>query len=137
MANVIDKTVWDKVGLDKYNNYLDLAAQRHKLIAGNIANSTTPDYVARDIDFDKEINQVLGQGEVLPMKKTSPMHIANSGTEQSVKIIEHGPESAEDLNGVDIDRETANLAINQMRYTIGAHLLQKKLSGLKSAINDD
>ena len=137
MANVIDKTVWNKIGLENYNKYLDLAAQRHKLIAGNIANSTTPDYVARDFDFDKEINQAMGQGDVLPMKTTSPMHIANTGTEQSVKIIEHGPESADDLNGVDIDKETTNLAVNQMRYTIGAHLLQKKLSALRSAIKDD
>jgi len=134
MDNVIGKQIWEKIGVTKFSKMLDLAAYRHKLISGNVANSTTPGYSARDIDFDTEMNKALGNGPVLAMKATDPKHIGNTGSSRDIKVIEHGPESEDDLNGVDIDTEVTNLAVNQMRYTIGAKVLQNKLSALKKAI---
>ena len=134
MGNVIKPSMWDKVGVTQFSKLLDLAAYRHKLISGNVANVETPDYASRDIDFKEEMDKALGTGITLPMKTTTFKHLGNTGTDQDIKVKEHGPESDEDFNGVDIDTEVTNLAINQMRYTIGARLLQKKMDFLRKAI---
>jgi len=76
----------------------------------------------------------LGGGPMLPLATTDQKHISNVGRDTKVKVIEHGPESEDDLNGVDIDKEVTNLAVNQMNYTIGARLLEKQLSALRKAI---
>ncbi len=134
MANVLNDMVWSKTGVDEFKKMLDLAAYKHKLIAGNIANVNTPGYAAKQLDFDTEIKKALGQGPVLQLKTTSNGHIGNVGPDQQVKVTEVGPESSDDLNGVDIDAEISDLSINQMRYTIGARLLAKKMDGLRKAI---
>lgn len=134
MGNVIDKMVWDKSGVEKYGKMLDLAAFRHKLISGNVANASTPGYAARDVDFDAEMKKSMGNGAVLPMTTTSPNHLGNAGAESEVKVIETEAESEDDLNGVDIDTEITNLAVNEMNYTVGARLLQKNMETLRKAI---
>ncbi len=134
MDNVIKTAIWDKTGVNKFGKLLDLAAYRHKLISGNIANSTTPDFASKDIDFKDEIQKSLGLGSTLTMKATNARHIGSTGPNREIKIIEHKADSDEDLNGVDIDTEMTNLSINQMRYTIGARMLQKKMDGLRKAI---
>jgi flagellar basal-body rod protein FlgB len=134
MSNVIKPSWWDKTGINGFGKLLDLAAMRHKLISGNLANATTPGYASQDVDFKGEMDKALGGGQILPMETTSPQHLSNVGPDRQVKVIEHGPESDEDLNGVDVDTEVTNLAVNQMRYTIGARILQKKLEFLREAI---
>lgn len=134
MANVINENMWDKIGVTKFEKMLDLTAYRHKLISGNLANVTTPGYVAEDFDFRKEINNALGTGTQLKMKVTNQGHLGNFGDHRDIDIIKTGAQSDDDLNGVDLDREVTNLSINQMRFTIGAKLLQNKLNALRKAI---
>ena len=134
MANVIKPSFWNKTGIDQFGKMLDLSAHRHKLISGNIANAMTPGYAARDMDFQDEMHKALGSGSDLPMKTTNLKHVGNTGPNREIKVIEHGAETDEDLNGVDIDNEVTNLAVNQMNYTIGAKILQKKISFLSKAI---
>ncbi|MCK5127143.1 MAG: flagellar basal body rod protein FlgB [candidate division Zixibacteria bacterium] len=134
MANIIKTSLWAKTGFNKLEKYLDLAAYRHKLISGNVSNVSTPGYTAKDIDFNKEINNALGNGPVLAMKTTSTGHLGNSGPERQIKVIETRAQSEDDLNGVDIDKEVTNMSINQMRFTIGAQILKRKVNFLQKAI---
>lgn len=134
MADMINANLWNKIGVTKFEKFLDLTAHRHKLISGNLANVTTPGYVAQDFDFQKEINNALGTGSQLKMTVTSQSHLGNFGDSRDIDIIETRAQSEDDLNGVDLDTEITNLSINQMRFTIGAKLLQNKLSALKKAI---
>lgn len=134
MADMINANLWDKLGVTKFEKMLDLTAHRHKLISGNLANVTTPGYVAQDFDFQKEVNSALGNGSDLKMTSTSPGHLGNFGDQRDIKIIETRAQSDDDLNGVDLDSEVTNLSINQMRFTIGAKILQNKLNAIKKAI---
>ncbi len=134
MSNVLKTVIWDKTGFNKLGKYLDLASYRHKLISGNIANAATPGYSSKDINFKEEVNAAIGKGSLLPMKTTSAGHLGNSGIDRDVKVIKHGAESPDDINGVDIDNEVTNMAVNQMRYTIGAQMLKRKVSALQKAI---
>ena len=51
--------------LDDYLRFneaaLDLRAQRQQVLASNIANADTPNFKARDINFAKTLQDVLGQ----------------------------------------------------------------------------
>ncbi|MEZ5359454.1 MAG: flagellar basal body rod protein FlgB [Candidatus Zixiibacteriota bacterium] len=134
MSSVLKSQIWEKTGFNNLSKYLDLASYRHKLISGNLANASTPEYAAKDIDFKEEVNQAIGKGSVLPMKTTHSGHLGNSGPNREIKVIEHAAESEDDLNGVDVDNEVTNMAVNQMRYTIGAQLLKKKVNTLEKAI---
>ena len=87
MADFIKATIWQKTGVDKLSKFLDLAAQRHKLITANLANTTTPGYAAKDIDFKAEMNKALGNGPVLAMKSTNSGHISNSGPNSEIKVL--------------------------------------------------
>ena len=51
---------------------LSLRAKRNEILASNIANAATPNYKARDIDFDTEIKKYQSKGSV---QVTNDQHI--------------------------------------------------------------
>src|SRR3546814_12753137 len=57
---------------------LALRQQRQEVLATNIANSDTPNYTARDIDFASALSQAMDATTRLPATQltlTSPRHI--------------------------------------------------------------
>jgi len=48
--------------LDFYSGVLNVRQERSDLIADNIANSDTPNYLAVDIPFDSALNAEMGHG---------------------------------------------------------------------------
>jgi flagellar basal-body rod protein FlgB len=52
-------------------NALNLRARRHEILAGNIANSDTPNYKARDLDFSAALKNAMGaDGGPLKLART-------------------------------------------------------------------
>ncbi len=134
MANMIQKLVFDKVGVPRLQRMVDLATFRHKLLASNIANATSPGYQRRDIDFQKELSQALGSRAVRP-KITRAKHIISGQAAGAPKVTRHaGGENATDVTGVDIDKEMAQLAMNTLNYEVSMKLLSKSFNGLRLAI---
>lgn len=134
MANLLSKLIFDKVGLQKNQAFLDLAALRTKLIGGNIANVSTPGYESKDINFEKEYASRIGQSRHLSGATTHKSHIPmGSHPAGSPKINEVKVRSGE-LNSVDIDKEVSSMAKNELLFTIGARLIQKKFEGLRNVI---
>ncbi len=130
----ISDFLFKSVGVPKYENYLDLSAFRHKLTSSNIANVSTPGYRGRDIDFQEEFARLSGESSHLAGYVTQPGHIPlGASQERGPKVNETKP-GPDDLNGVDIDKEVATMAQNELHYTIAARLLQKKFAALKQAI---
>ena len=80
-------------GLDFQATALSLRAERQRVIASNIANSDTPGYAARDINFKDAMAAATGLGGPTIALATS------SGR-----------------NSVDLDRERANFVDNAVRY---------------------
>ena len=65
--------------MNKINAYLDFHAQalalrssRNEVLASNIANAATPNFKARDLDFDKEIRHHIKAG---PLRTTDDQHL--------------------------------------------------------------
>jgi flagellar basal-body rod protein FlgB len=116
---------------------LDLRAQRHAVISGNLANLDTPGYIPRELTFEGQLQQVLGHQGLQP-KRTDARHLPP------------GPEDGAGVQGrlrlrrdyalgngsyyVDLDREMARLAQNDLLYETTVQLLAKRLSALRLAI---
>jgi flagellar basal-body rod protein FlgB len=109
---------------------LQIAGLRHGVIASNVANVATPDYKARNLDFDKTLNDALEKRSV-DVVRTHPRHfgVPRLGT------VDYEITDAEQP-GVDIDMEMSRLAENNLRYQTGIELLLKKYAGLKHAITE-
>lgn len=118
---------------------MGLAVRRQALIASNMANIDTPRYRTQDLDFGQALKSALdmGQGQSLPMARTSAMHMV--GTADSSVAITHPqrPTSERnDGNDVSLDRESMLLARTQSNYQLAAVLAQGEVKKLKQAISE-
>jgi len=96
---------------------MDLLSARQKLVASNIANSDTPGYKTKDIDFQAEFRNMLGQG--------AP-HAAEVA----------GLKTKNDGNNVDLDREARLLSENALRFNVASSLLRTEIQAVKAAIEE-
>lgn len=132
--NSISKFLFDKMAVPSFRKYLNLGSFRHKLIAGNMANVATPGYKAEDIDFQKEFDRLTTQtGHVVGML-TDENHIPVGAHEAKAPKVNETKIKNGDVNSVDIDQEVADLAQNELLFTIGAELLKRKFDGMRNAI---
>ena len=98
--------------------YMSLLSTRQKLVAANIANADTPGYQTKDIDFQAELENQIGN--------TSP------------NVIEiPGLKTKNDGNNVNVDREARMLAENAMRFSVASTLARSELAMVRSAIQED
>jgi flagellar basal-body rod protein FlgB len=119
-----------------HDKALPLFERRTQLLSENIANADTPGYKARDIDFDRVLQNA--QGQKLKMQATHKGHIDPSqqafAEDVQYRTVE---QSAADGNTVDVQKEKAAFAENSMRYQTTMHILSKRISGLKNAFRGD
>jgi flagellar basal-body rod protein FlgB len=134
MTNKIANFMFEKTGIEKVGKYLDVSSLRQKLVAGNLANISTPGYRAKDIDFQSEFDRVSGQSNHLIGYTTHRNHIPLGSHPASDPEIAEAVLVEGDMNAVDPEHEISNLAKNELIYSIGARLLHKKVTGLRNAI---
>jgi flagellar basal-body rod protein FlgB len=134
MDNKLTQFMFEGIGVSRYRKYMDLASLRHRLISGNVANASTPGYRSKDIDFQKEFAQATSQTNHIAGMVTDAQHIPLGQSQDRDPKINETKVISDNLNSVDIDGEVSNMAQNELRYTIGARLLQKKFDGLRKAI---
>jgi len=134
MPNKLTQFMFERIGIPNFGKYLDLAAFRHKLVSGNIANASTPGYRRHDIDFQAEFKKMTGQTSRLVGHTTHDRHIILGNHQAKDPKVQYTRVIEGNMNSVDIDREVATLAKNELLFSVGARLLQRKLAGLKNAI---
>ena len=130
------------------DNYFGLNAQsvlarskRAEILASNIINADTPNYKAKDLDFDQILNQ---QSKVGSLKSVSVQishsnHISNSlNNVSSLQTKFRIPENASlDGNTVDSHIEKGQFAENAVRYQISLSMLNNKIQGLISTLKGE
>lgn len=129
---------------------LGLRQARHDVLAANIANADTPNYKARDIDFASELKKAVdgtqsassNTGGGLTLARTSGSHIAGEGPAWrgagSADLLYRIPDQPSlDGNTVDMDRERTQFADNAVRYQVGLTLLNRRIQGLKNAMQPE
>jgi flagellar basal-body rod protein FlgB len=108
---------------DLLSKMLDLASQRHRVIAQNVANVNTPGYHRLDLAFEDKIVRQLAEQE------------GSSPTLKDPKIVAHHDEPERlDGNNIDIDAEMGRLSKNSLLFNAYAQILASKLAAMRSAI---
>ena len=109
--------------------------KKNEIIASNIANAATPNYKARDLDFNMEMARHLKTGK---LKITNDKHIP------LMRPVSHKGVSFREPLQQSLDGNTVELAVEQMefsensiRYSTTLSFLNSKISGLMSAIRGE
>ena len=121
---------------------LKLQSKRMEVIADNLANSDTPGYKARDIDFRAAMASAGGAGGAsapsAPVKlaTTNPGHLGTDpATEANASLKYRVPLApALDGNTVDAQQEQAAFADNTVRYQATLTFLSSRFRSLMTAI---
>jgi flagellar basal-body rod protein FlgB len=119
---------------------LDLRSQRHRAIVSNIANIDTPNYKSFDVLVEEALQRKTPDRPTgAPMARSHPLHRNGvpSAVNADVRRIEDGDPTGfrGDGNTVDLDREMAKLASNQLYYDAAAQIVAMKFRSLKTAIS--
>ncbi len=123
---------------------MNARALRQKLIASNIANIDTPNYKARDIDFESALAQkaqeIYGSNDAqqLQMAKTNKADLSGykaTDTAKSTIYLRDGHTQRNDGNTVDLDIETTELGKNTVMFNALTAALKKDSAIFKSVID--
>jgi len=103
--------------------YVDLAASEAKLTATNMANIDTPGYQAVGMDFGVEMRDAMRR--------------VDEGKTARTPRLTHpeGLVARPDGNNVSMDRESLNLAEEQLRFRTGVALLKGQYQAIFDAIH--
>ena len=124
-----------KKQLTFFGSALNIRNRRNDIIASNIANSATPNYKARDINFLDEFKKVTNTGDI---KITHSNHIPTKNYNISGKAFYRDPVIASlDGNTVELSVEQMQFAENTMRYQTTLKFLNGKITKMLSAIRGE
>ena len=108
-------------------------ARRMEVLAANLANADTPNYLARDLDFKSVLDrQWIG---TRALKKTDPRHVDGVTFAARDKLLYRVPhQPAQDGNTVEADLELARYAENAVSYQASLLFATGKISTLRTAL---
>ena len=110
--------------------------QRSSQLANNLANLNTPNYKAKDVDFNEILTANMA-GNTQKPTVTSPNHI-DTGTDFSshlkYRVSNH---ASMDGNTVDKDRETAEFSRNALNYQASLNFLNSKIKSMMVALRGE
>ena len=118
---------------------MQAAVVRHEVISHNIANVNTPYFRRGDVEFEnllaKELN--LDKDTTMQVVRTHDRHLPTplKLRAKATVIKEESTNARYDGNNVDIDREMAHMAKNQLYYNALANTLSGHVRKIKDIIN--
>jgi len=114
---------------------LHLRSRRNDMLASNIANAATPNFKARDLDFDTELKRINKIGNVTA---TDNRHFTSIQKRIGQDSLFRQPiHPSLDGNTVEMAIEQMQFSENVMRYQTTLTFLNNKIAGLKSAIRGE
>ncbi|GBG00731.1 flagellar basal body rod protein FlgB [Azospira sp. I13] len=131
MVSKLDQTI------NFHRQALGLRAYRQQVLATNIANSDTPNYKARDIDFTSALQNALAgkNASDLQLSTTAARHLPGTGNSGPASLqyrTVHQPSA--DGNTVDMDVERAKFAENAMQYEASLQFIGGQFKTMLTAI---
>jgi flagellar basal-body rod protein FlgB len=127
------------ISLDKLTAFnhraVNLREDRMEIIAGNLANASTPGYKAKDFDFKRAMASASSLSSH-SLTRTNEKHIsgkAQTGYQEQYRI----PQQADtgDGNTVEVQTERNEFLDNGLRYQASLQFLGGKLKSMKKAIS--
>ena len=112
---------------------LAYSATKGKTISQNIANVDTPNYKAKNVSFSEVFSNV--QANSLEAYKTDQRHINFKSSTTHPGVFNYSNlRYRQDGNGVDMDKEQADLAANQIYYNAVVDRINGKFNTLQNVI---
>lgn len=99
---------------------LNIRAQYHKVLSGNIANVETPNYKEKDIDFQSEIQRNVGSQNNVDIRESNDGDVIGSI----------------DGNTVNMENQIVKMTENHMLFTSLIQVISKKFSMMRYVINE-
>lgn len=122
-----------------FSQAMTLRAQRHQVLASNIANADTPNYKARDFNFETAMQNAMAGRDSdggVNLAKTSSGHLSGIGSSGPAMLkFRTDTQSAVDGNTVDMDVERTQITDNALQYQILTQLISDKFQGMRSALS--
>ncbi|WP_170007420.1 flagellar basal body rod protein FlgB [Bacillus fonticola] len=112
---------------------LSYSGAKQQAISQNLANIDTPNYKAKDVSFRSVLND---SERSLEAKRTNQRHIpfSVSTSSRQATITAQNTQYANNGNSVDVDKEMAEMAENQIYYQALVDRLNGKFTSLQTVI---
>ena len=119
-----------------YQDSANLRAHRQQLIASNIANADTPQYKARDINFNTALQGALTGSTAVTLATSTPRHIApDTGISGGAPLLYRSDvQGSVDGNTVDMDVERSQFAENAIHYEANITFINNQIRMMMAAI---
>ncbi|MFM7274770.1 MAG: flagellar basal body rod protein FlgB [Gammaproteobacteria bacterium] len=131
------------IGFDRvlggHDQALLIRERRATLLANNLANSDTPGFKARDLDFRSLVKEAMGSASETGMRRTEAAHIGAGefGGASGEALYRTPLQPSIDGNTVDEHVEMAAFARNTLDFQASLTFLQSKFRGLKTALKGE
>lgn len=130
--------LYNKGRLNLMNRALDAYAMRQQVSAKNIANATSPTYRPQHVKFEEEFNDAK---VVLRGARDDDHHIPIGGMrdDEVTANSEDAPVPRPEIlfsgeSHVNVDKEMAALAQNQIRFRFASRMAARYFQGLQTSI---
>lgn len=121
-----------------HENAMHLQSRRAQLLSQNLANSDTPGYKAKDIDFKAALSSFQNGNVKAPLNATQSGHIQPKGYFMGVESMYRQPmQSSLDGNTVEPHVEMSEFTENSMRYLMTLRIMSGKINGMLSALRGE
>ena len=117
---------------------MHLQSRRAQLLSQNLANSDTPGYKAKDIDFSSYLKSMEKGKLERPLRATQSKHIQPKGFFMGLESMYRVPmQPSLDGNTVEPHIEMGEFTENSMRYLMTLRIMSGKVNKLLSAIRGE
>jgi flagellar basal-body rod protein FlgB len=136
---LLDKLLFSDISPKVMKKSLDLMSSRQSVITSNVGNVDTPGFKASEIDFQGQLREALGSKGQLNLQATNDKHFAPKSS--NISSLTADPFEEEDAaksngNNVDVDKEMAKMAENQIFYNAVIQLMMKRGSTVRASITE-
>ena len=118
---------------------LYLRSQRTELLATNLANADTPNYKAKDMDFESALRAAQGDPGGGALRTTNARHIATDGNGSgNTPVLYRVPtQPSLDGNTVETQVEQAQFARNALHYQATLMFMDRRIKEFISAVKGE
>lgn len=112
---------------------IKLTEERTSILADNIANASTPNYKARDIDFHKILKDY--QDKAQSTTNNDEINSLTKNVTDNQLLYRVPMQTSLDGNTVDDNIERANFLQNSLRYQLSLTYIQTKSTEIEKALS--
>jgi len=121
-----------------HENAMHLQSRRAQLLSQNLANSDTPGYKAKDIDFKAALQSATNGRMSVALNATQAGHIQPKSIFMGAEKLYRQPlQSSLDGNTVEPHIEMSEFTDNSMRYLMTLRIMSGKINKMLSAIKGE